>query len=322
MEKRADRNFFLVILVWIVIIAAFGILVESTFLLNIAGYTSALALMGLSVNVMLGGVGEVPLGQALFFGIGAYAIGICMKNYGLSYELAILVGMATAAVVALVIGIFTLRLTGAYFSIVSWGITGVAVVAALNLEHITGGGMGIFGIPRMTLFGLDLSSPRHYFYGCAAPLVAVVILLHAVRRSRFGRAIESVRQNPHLARSIGVDVFRQRLKSFVLSAAIAALAGALTLPYTQIVTHESLSVYVTVDGLLMALLGGTQWLFGPVVGAMIFSILPFYIEMDVNIRVLVFSLAIILIMMFVPGGLYQMGQSLLSRVKGSRNDAK
>lgn len=316
-RKKQDRTFLAMVAASIVAIAVCGTLVQSTFLLTLAAYTCALALFALSVNVMLGGVGEVPLGQSLFFGIGAYGIGICMKKYGMSYEAGLLVGTLTSTLVSLVVGAVTLRLTGAYFSIVSWGLASVAVVVAINLEHFTGGGMGLFGLPPMHVLGLDLSQPRLYFFVAAAVLVLAVVVLMAVRTSRFGSALKSVRQNRHLASSLGIDVFRQRLKAFVLSGALASLAGGLSVPYTQIVTPEALGISLTVDALLMVLLGGTRWLAGPIVGAMVFSIIPFYLEIDVNVRTLVFSVGIIAIMMFVPGGLQQLGLAIVRKLKGA-----
>lgn len=318
----SGRTFSALMLAWAVAIGLFAFMVHSTFLLTLAGYTSAFAIFALSVNVMLGGVGEVPLGQCLFFGIGAYGVGIAMNKLGLSFEIGLLLAMLAAALLALVIGALTLRLTGAYFSIVSWGIASVAVVAVLNLEHFTGGGMGLFGFADFKLLGIDLGQPRQYFITCAAALMITLVLLNALRSSRFGAAMDSVRQNPHLASSLGVNVFAQRLKAFVASAVLAAVAGALAVPYLQIVTHESMSVVMTVDALLAVLLGGTQLLFGPVIGAVIFSLVPHYLQMDANVRILVFSSAIILIMMYAPGGLHQLVVAVLSKLKHIRFSRK
>lgn len=313
--QSKEMHFYAVMAGWLLIIASYGVLVENTFLLTLAGYTSALAIFALSINVMLGGVGEVPLGQSLFFGLGAYAVGIGLQKLGLGYPSAILLGAVCSAVIAFVLGSITLRLTGAYFSIVSWGIASVAVVAALNLEHFTGGGMGLFGFEDMQILGLSMSEPRNYFYAAAVMLVLAVVSLQAVRSSRFGTAMESVRQNRHLATSLGVNVFNARLKAFVLSATLASVAGSLSVPYTQIVTPESLGLLVTVDALLMVLLGGSGSLLGPVVGAVVFSVIPFYLNMDVNLRMLFFSVAIIVIMMFIPGGLYQLAQILMGKIR-------
>lgn len=320
--SKQEKYFYVLMALWLAVIAGYGVAVENTFLLTLAGYTSALAIFALSINVMLGGVGEVPLGQSLFFGLGAYAVGIATQKWGMNYTTSIVVGVAFSAAVAVVLGSITLRLTGAYFSIVSWGIASVAVVCALNLEEITGGGMGLFGFGEMDLFGLDMSKPKQYFYATAGVLVLVVIGLQAVRNSRFGFAMESVRQNRHLAIAVGINPFTARLKAFILSAILASIAGSLSVPYIQIVTPESLGLMVTVDAMLMVLLGGSGALLGPVVGAVLFSIIPFYLNMDVNLRMLVFSLAIILIMMFMPGGLHQLMRLVLQKVKSGGRHAR
>ncbi len=302
------------------VIAAFAFAFTDPFVVTLAGYTCAFALFALSINIILGGVGEVPLGQCLFFGVGAYGAAIGMGKLELPFELAVLIALVLSVVLAAVIGVITLRLTGAYFSIVSWGLTGVAMVAATNLEEITGGPLGLFGFPPIEIGPLQLSDPQTYFAVTATILLLAILFLVALRRSPFGAAMDSVRQNPHLARSVGVDVARVRLKAFMLSAPFAALAGALAVPYTQIVTPEVFSVANTVDGLLMVLLGGAQLVIGPVVGAAMFTLIPQVMNLDPNVRILVFSSIIILIMMFVPGGLHQLGIALRDRLGRKKDD--
>lgn len=293
--------------------AAFGILVDNTFVITLAAYACAFSLFALSINVMLGWLGEVALGQSIFFGVGAYAVGIGMLKLGLSYELSIALGLVVSVVLAAGIGALTLKLTGAYFSIVSWGLSGVAVVAATNLEAITGGPLGMFGFQRLAIGPFDLTHPRTYFFVTVTILFVVVLVLRETRDSRFGAALESIRQNRHLAQSVGIDVFRERLKALLFSAPLAALGGALCLPYTQIVTPEIFSVNNTVDALLMVLLGGSGLIVGPIIGAGIFSAIPPFLDLDANVRILVFSVAIILIMIFEPGGLHRVGQRLAAR---------
>ena len=113
---------------------------------------------------------------------------------------------------------------------------------------------------------------------------------------------------------------RERLKALVLSAPIAALAGALSLPYTQIVTPEVMSVLRTVDALLAALIGGVGLIFGPAVGAVIFTILPQFLDLDPNVKVLVFSLLIILVMVAAPGGLHQLWKAAAARLSHARRE--
>lgn len=291
---------------------AFGLLIDNTFVVTLTAYACAFSLFALSINIMLGWLGEVALGQSIFFGIGAYGVGVGMLKLGMSYEMSVVLGLAVSVALAACIGALTLKLTGAYFSIVSWGLSGVAVVAAINLEAITGGPLGMYGFQGLTIGPFDLTNARTYFFVTATILFVVVLLLREVRDSRFGASLESIRQNRHLAQSVGIDIFRERLKALMLSAPLAALGGALCLPYTQIVTPEVFSVINTVDALLMVLLGGSGLIVGPIIGAAIFSIIPYFLELDANVRILVFSVAIILIMIFVPGGLHQLGRRLLA----------
>ena len=314
-NRRPAARPWAALVVTIVAAVLFGTLVTNPFIVTIAGYTCAFSLFALSINIMLGGLGEVPLGQCVFFGIGGYGVGIGMIKFGLPFELAAALSMLASVAAAALIGALTLRLTGAYFSIVSWGLSGVALVAALNLTDVTGGPLGMFGFPPITVASIPLANPRGYFFVTMTLLILAVLLLRAVRDSCFGAAIESVRQNRHLAQSVGVDIFRQRLKAFMLSATLASLAGALCVPYSQIVTPEVFSVANTVDGLLMVLLGGSQLIVGPIIGAVIFTVIPHYLELDPNVRILLFSTAIILIMIFAPGGLHQIASALIRRLK-------
>lgn len=296
------------------VIALVGALLDNPFILNLSGYTCAFALFALSVNMILGGIGEVPLGHCIFFGVGAYVPAIAMTKWGLPFELAVVIGMAMAAFLALFVGWLTLRLTGAYFSIVTWGLAGVAMVVVQNLE-ITGGALGLFGFSRLNLGPFDLTNPRSYFVVTALTLLLTLVFLAHVKSSRFGLALESTRQSPHLAKSLGIVVFREKLKVLVLSAPIAALAGALCLPYTQIVTPDAMSIVRTVDAMLAVLIGGTGLLFGPVIGAIIFTIIPQLMHFDANVKMLVFSVLIIFVMIVVPGGLHQAITSLQNRWK-------
>ncbi|MGY4512989.1 branched-chain amino acid ABC transporter permease [Bradyrhizobium sp. USDA 3650] len=148
-------------------IAAFAFAFTDPFVVTLAGYTCAFALFALSINIILGGVGEVPLGQCLFFGVGAYGAAIGMGKLGLPFEVAVLIALVLSVVLAAIIGVITLRLTGAYFSIVSWGLTGVAMVAATKSR----------GDHRGTARPVRLSADRDRF----APAVGSADLLRGHR---------------------------------------------------------------------------------------------------------------------------------------------
>ncbi|MBS80744.1 branched-chain amino acid ABC transporter permease [Variovorax sp.] len=307
-----------IVFVFWLVTGAVVLFVDSPFLLMLCGYAFAFSLFALSINILLGGLGEVPLGQSLFFGLGAYAAALLMLRAGWPFPLAALGAMVLAAVVSWIVGVLTLKLTGANFSIVSWGIAGVAGVAALNFDGLTGGPLGLFGFPPMKVGLFDLADPHVYLVCTALAAGVAMLVLEAVRRAPFGQAMTSVRESRHLAQAVGIDASGLRLQAFVFSAPFAALSGVLTLPYTNIVNPDIMSVVNTVDGLLMALLGGTASIFGPVGAALVFIIVPHLLHLDPNVRVIVFSAMVIGVLFFAPGGLKQIATRIAGRFMPGR----
>jgi branched-chain amino acid transport system permease protein len=310
--RRAELVALLALVVGVV--AAPLALAGDLFLLGLLGFTLAFAIFAMGLHVMLGWAGEIPLGLALFYGVGAYATAMLMKDAGVSFALATLIAMGLAAVLALVIGLITLRLSGSYFAIVSWGLAAVAVIIATNLEDFTGGALGFFGVPLAHIGPLSLVDPPTYLWVSGGLLVLVVLVLAALRRSAFGIRVNGGRLNRHLAESVGANVYADKVRAFVLSGVLAALSGALSVTYLSIVTPGTLAVTVTVEGLVMVLLGGTGFLLGPVLGALFFKLVPEWIHLQAEIRMVIFALLIIVIMMTAPGGL----PDVVKRLRGSR----
>jgi branched-chain amino acid transport system permease protein len=290
------------------------LLAGDPFLVGLVGFTLAFAIFAMGLHVMLGWAGEIPLGLALFYGLGAYASAMLMKDAEMPFVLATLIAMAIAAVLALGIGLVTLRLSGAYFSIVSWGLAAVAVIVATNLDDVTGGALGLFGIPLAEIGPISLVDPSNYLWVCGGLMVLVVVVLAALRRSAFGIRVNGGRLNRHLAESVGANVYADKVQAFVLSGTLAALSGALSVTYLSIVTPGTLAVTLTVEALVMVLLGGSGFLLGPVLGALFFKLVPEWIHLDAEIRTVIFAALIILIMMTAPGGL----PDVINRLRGLR----
>lgn len=276
---------------------------DNGFILGLMGYTMAFAIFALSLGVMLGWAGEIALGQAMFFGMGAYVSAILMKTYGLGFVSATAVAILVTAASAMLIGAITLRLAGAYFSIVFWGVSGIAVVVANNWNSVTGGALGLYGVPSGTLGFFDLSQNDDYLRASTAMLVLVVTGLAVLRRSSLGVGVNATRMNMPLARSLGINAYLKRVQIFVVSASMAALSGALIVPHNRIVTPEIMSVFVTVDGLVMALIGGVGYLLGPVLGATFFSFIPEVVDIEPATRAVTISVLIIVVMLATPKGL-------------------
>jgi branched-chain amino acid transport system permease protein len=225
------------------------------------------ALFACAFNLLIGYVGLLSFGHALFFGWAAYVSAHAAKIWDFPPELAILSGMACGAVLGLVVGALAIRRQGIYFSMITLALAQMAYFFALQAPF-TGGEDGLQRVPRGTMFGLlDLRDDLVLYYVVAAIFLASFRLIYRIVHSPFGQVLKAIRENEPRAVSLGYRVDQYKLAAFVMSAALAGLAGAVK---SQIFQLASLSdVHWTMSGevVLMTLVGGLGTVFGPIVGA-------------------------------------------------------
>ncbi|MCA3261878.1 MAG: branched-chain amino acid ABC transporter permease [Telmatospirillum sp.] len=225
------------------------------------------ALFACAFNLLIGYVGLLSFGHALFFGWAAYVSAHAAKIWGFPPELAILSGMACGAVLGLVVGALAIRRQGIYFSMITLALAQMAYFFALQAPF-TGGEDGLQRVPRGTMFGLlDLRNDLVLYYVVAAIFLGAFLLIYRIVHSPFGQVLKAIRENEPRAVSLGYRVDQYKLAAFVMSAALAGLAGAVK---SQIFQLASLSdVHWTMSGevVLMTLVGGLGTVFGPIVGA-------------------------------------------------------
>jgi branched-chain amino acid transport system permease protein len=293
---------------------------DDSFLISLMGYTLGFSLFALSIYIVLGWMGEIPLGHSLYYGVGIYIVGYLMLNLDVPFIVATFIAMAAMFLLAMIIGFITLRLTGAYFAIVSWGLAAVAVVVIISWSDVTGGPIGMIGVPRATISGLSLSDPATYAQVSAAAVVVVLVALAFLRRSPFGRRVNGSRINRNLIRSAGANTYADRVLMFSLSAAVAALGGALTLQYLRIPTPNLLAVTTSVEGLVMVLIGGVAFLPGAVVGAVFFSMIPEQMALPAEIREITVAAAVLLIVLLAPKGIPEILRRILDLFRRPSQD--
>ncbi|WP_412543819.1 branched-chain amino acid ABC transporter permease [Longispora sp. K20-0274] len=224
------------------------------------------ALLAVAVDLLLGYTGLLSFGHAAFWGSAAYATGLLGLHTGLPFPVAVLGGAVFAAALAVPIGYLSVKRTGIYFAMVTLAFAQMVYFVANQWRAVTEGENGLQGIPR-PLFGVDLSEP-FYFYYAGLPFVLLGLLAAwRVVRSPFGRVLVAIRDNPARARALGYPVDRYKLVVFMISAALAGLAGGLSA-----VSHGSASlqgVHWTTSGqaVMMVVLGGIGTLWGGVLGA-------------------------------------------------------
>jgi len=225
------------------------------------------ALFACAFNLLLGFTGLLSFGHAAFFGTAAYVTAYLCKELGFSPELGILLGVLGSAVLGFLIGALAIRRQGIYFAMVTLALSQMVYFLAVQLPF-TGGEDGIQGVPRGMLFGLiDLKNDvAMYYFVLAIFLFGFVLIMRAVN-SPFGQVLKAIRENEPRATSLGYDVDRFKLMSFVISAALAGLAGSMKSLVFQLATLTDVHWHMSGEVVLMTLLGGMGTILGPVVGA-------------------------------------------------------
>lgn len=250
------------------------------------------ALLALSIYLTLS-CGMLAMANAAFMGIGAYAAALLTMNYEAPFALALAGGMAAPALAAFAIGKPTLRLSGVYLAMATLAFGEVVRIAILNTESITGGALGLNGIPPSTLW-----------WHVALVLALVLFGLWRLNRSRIGRAFEAIKEDDTAAGLMGIDVAGHKLLAFVLGAMIAGLAGALNAHLTFFIGPNEYGFDRGVEILTMAILGGINGLLGPVLGAVTLTLLPELLRSLNDFRLVFNGLILVLIVLFLPQGVW------------------
>jgi len=225
------------------------------------------ALFACAFNLLLGFTGLLSFGHAAFFGFAAYVTGYFVKSQGWSPELAIVAGVVVAAFIGLVFGLVAIRRQGIYFAMITLALAQMVFFICLQAPF-TGGEDGLQGVPRGNLFGvLSLASDTTMYYVVVAVFVGCFLGIARIVTSPFGQVLKMIRENEPRAVSLGYQVDRYKLLAFVLSAALAGLAGSLKTLVMGFATLSDVHWSMSGEVILMSLLGGVGTFFGPVLGA-------------------------------------------------------
>jgi branched-chain amino acid transport system permease protein len=225
------------------------------------------ALFASALNLLLGFGGLLSFGHAAYFGAAAYVSAHAAKVWGLTPELSILLGTAAAAVLGLAIGALAIRRQGIYFAMVTLAFAQMVYFFSVQAPF-TGGEDGIQAVPRGNLFGLiDLTNDRTFYFVVLGIVVAGMLAIYRIIHSPFGQVLKAIRENEPRSTSLGYKVNRYKLAVFVMSAAIAGLAGATKALVFQLASLTDVHWSMSGEVVLMTLLGGMGTIFGPLVGA-------------------------------------------------------
>lgn len=274
-------------------------------------------MLGLGLNIVLGLGGMLHLGHAAFFAVGAYTYGLFFRyagdffvnagiNTGWMFWIAIPFAGITAAVFGVILSLPVLRLRGDYLAIVTLAFGEITRMILQNWGNVTGGATGISLIPRPWLFGINVT-PRiaavYIYYIVFVFVIISIISVSRLENSRIGRAWEAMREDEIACQSMGIDLVKNKLTAFVLGSVWAGVAGVLFAAQTTYINPDSFTIWESILILCIVVLGGTGSISGVILGALIIKLLPEYMRAFAQYRLLVFGMALVLMMIFRPGGI-------------------
>jgi len=263
-------------------------------------------ILALGLNIVLGLGNMLHLGFAAFYAIGAYTYGLLNFYFGVGFWIALPLGAAASAIAGILLAIPVLRLRGDYLAIVTLAFGEIIRLLLVNLSGITMGPSGVKSISRPGLFGMDLSYTQaitYTYFICLVLVIFTVFIVHRLENSRIGRQLVAMGEDDIAARAMGVNTSRAKLTAFALGAVWAGIAGVLFAAKTTFINPDSFKVWDSVLILCMVVLGGMASIPGIIAGALILILLPEYLRVFSDYRLLIFGAVLVIMMVFRPGGM-------------------
>src|SRR5262250_2912213 len=292
-------------LLFLVLAASLPLWMRDPYLLAILASTGIFIIAAISLNLLLGFTGQLSLGHAAFFGIGAYTSALLTLKAEWPFWPALAAAVTLAGAAGWLIGRLALKLRGAYFVLVTISFAGVISLVSVNWIELTNGPLGLPGVPAPALGPWSLRSKTAYYYLVLTAVGLSYLVCRRLVRSRIGRALVALRENEPLAESVGVDVTHYLVLATVVSAAMAGLGGVLYAHYTRFVSPEVFLFTYTVTMVIMVVAGGKGTLAGPLVGAVLFTVLPEALRAAASWQwqMLAYGVLLILLVFFLPRGI-------------------
>ncbi len=279
----------------------------TAYFLHLAILAGIYIILALSLNLIIGYAGQVSLGHAAFYGIGAYASTLTALNWHFPFPLAVLAAMLFTGACGLALGLPTLRLKEDYLAIVTLGFGVVIDIVMRNLE-ITGGPDGIVGIPSPVILGLSFRPPSLYLLLVGLGVAFALLFTYLLVGSYHGRALRAIRDHETTAQVMGINSPAYKVAIFALAAALAGLAGSLFAHYIKHINYESFGLHASILILCMVVLGGMGSILGSVVGAIILTFLPETLRQFQAYQDLIYGGLLVALLVWRPQGLLGKGK--------------
>lgn len=297
-----NRSSFIAFAAIILAATAVGLYLDNAYLLRIGTYCAIYSIVTIGLNLLFGNAGQISLGHAGFFAIGAYGSAVLMKNFHLPFLAALILAAMLAALIGILIGYTALRLKGHYLAMATLAF-GLIVFGLLVEVDYTGSTAGITGIPPISLFGYDIVDPRSIYFFAWAVVALVYLISLSLLSSRVGRALMAIRGDELAAATLGIDVARYKIQVFAISALYAGIAGAIYASYMALINPFSFGPTLSINLLIMIVVGGLGSVPGSILGVVALEVLPEFGREWENFRLAGYGILLVLLIIFAPGGI-------------------
>lgn len=283
-------------------------------------YVSILVFIGIfsittmGLNLLMGYAGQISLGHAAFYALGAYTSGILTLKYQVPFGLAALAALVLTAAIAFGIGIPCLRLKGHYLAMATLAVGEIVYIVLNAAVEVTGGPSGIAGIPQIEIAGFALDSDLKYYYFVWSICILLFIVTRNIINSRVGRALRSIHGSETAAGSMGINVASLKVQVFVLSAVYAALSGVLYAHSVTFISPQTSDLMFSVRLITMVVVGGMGHLWGAILGAALLTLLPEFLSALHDYELIIYGSILLVMVMFLPGGLTRGCESLFAKL--------
>jgi branched-chain amino acid transport system permease protein len=284
-------------------VALLGSLLQGTYYFTLLNLIGLNVIVVLGLNLLMGYAGQISLGHAAFYGLGAYTSGILTATYKIDPLAALLAGLVLSGLVAVLIGIPALKLKGYYLAMATLGFGIIVAIIFQQLDWLTGGPSGLMGIPSFRLAGIPFDTPRAGFFLVWILAGVMLFLSLNIVDSRLGRALRAIHDSETAALAMGVDSQRLKLLIFVVSALYASLAGSLLAHTINFIAPSSFGFMFSIKLVTMVVVGGMASIWGSLLGAAVLTVLPELLAVFHEMEIVIFGLILIVVMIFLPRGL-------------------
>lgn len=308
-------------LVFTVLVILAPQMIGDGYLMNVMVFVGIHTMLAVALNLLLGYAGQISLGHAGFFGMGAYLSGVLTTTYGLNPWVVMPVSALIVGILAFLVGLPILKLKGHYLAMATLGLGIIIYIVFNETVELTGGPSGLSGIPNLVIGDVVFDSDLKNYYLIWGFTLLVVLLSVNLANSRIGRALRAVHDSEVAARVAGVNARILKVQIFAMSAIISSLAGSLYAHTMTFISPTSFGFNFSVELLTMVVIGGLASVYGSFLGAALLTLLPEFLRAAHDYDIIIYGALLIIMVMFMPGGLVRGVPDLIRKVVGRKGGA-